>query len=264
MSSQRHSDQSMLTNHWTSRPEWSGGRSLLACYLTLGGIRQVVERIAVYQHRLLDLTQVDLVRPEWLHVTVQGIAFTDELSVNGAERLAKALTDPLAAMPAPRLRLERPEVGSDGVFLPLEPAAELTILRAAVRTAAKLELDLPQLYALPGQTLGDDLDLSAATHPDLSAATASDRNPGRRRSFHPHTSLAYVNRDLPRAEILDRLDPVPYLPVEFTLRSVSVIKLHRSDHTWWWSDRWEVPLGTAIQPGAVQPGTVQPGTVSPG
>jgi 2'-5' RNA ligase len=207
----------ILRNHWTPRPGWSAERSLVATYLTLDGSPDAVAALQAYQAELIGLPQVDLVPAEWLHVTVQGIAFADEVPATAAARLAAALAERLAHLPAPRVRLDPPEPGGEGIYLPLTPAEALVPLRDTIRATATDELGLSSLYGLPGQD----------------------------GAFSPHASFAYTNADLPVEEVMIRLAAVPHVPVELEVTSVAVIALRRSDRRWWWTDRHDVRVGPA-------------------
>jgi hypothetical protein len=207
----------ILRNHWTPRPGWSPDRSLLATYLTLDGSPDAVAVLQGYQAALTDLPQLDLVPAEWLHVTVQGIAFSDEVPAAAGARLAAALAERLAHLAPPRVRLDAPEPGGEGVFLPLTPAHELAPVREAIRATATAELGLAALYGLPGQD----------------------------GAFSPHASFAYTNADLAVDEVMIRLATVAHAPVELEVTSVSVIALRQSDRRWWWTDRYDVGIGAA-------------------
>ena len=213
----RTDDRTVLRNHWVPRPGWSPGRSLLACYLALDTYPQVTEHLVRHQDMLGDLAQIDLVPVPWMHVTVQGIAFLDELPADSMSELADALREPLALLEAPRVRLGLPEPGGEGMFFPLTPRGRLSEMRDQIRETAMKVLELPLLYGLPGQD----------------------------QDFCPHASFAYANSDMAVQEVMSRLADVTRPPVEIAVTSVSVIALRQSDRRWWWGDRRDVPVGDA-------------------
>src|SRR5687767_3808457 len=72
-------DRTHFSSHWNPLPDWSPGRSLLACYVTFDdepGVHAVVD---AYQEPLADVAALDLVQRRWLHTTVQGVWFADAL-----------------------------------------------------------------------------------------------------------------------------------------------------------------------------------------
>src|SRR5690348_7434574 len=76
-----------LRNHWWWRPGWTTGRHYYACHLTLDDQPQLRQLVARYQQAIEDRPGLDLIPPEWLHITMQGIGFTDEIGITELRRL---------------------------------------------------------------------------------------------------------------------------------------------------------------------------------
>jgi 2'-5' RNA ligase len=211
-------DAATVVNHWTEMSEWWPGRTLFACYLTFETRPELHQVVTAYQGALADLPGLDLIWQEWLHLTVQGIAFTDELDPGQAARLAAAVRDELAVQPACALTLQRPLVGNDGVYLPVAEPHSLAAVRGAVAAAAARTLTPRSLYALPGQADGE---------------------------FVPHVSIAYGNGDVPRETVVDRLSRVDVPLLTLRVDSVSMMNLRRDHRRWSWTDTVKIPFGEA-------------------
>ena len=59
---------------------WRTGRHFYACHLTLDDQPQLRELVGRYQDAFRHLPNLDLIPPQWLHITTQGIGFADEIS----------------------------------------------------------------------------------------------------------------------------------------------------------------------------------------
>jgi len=214
-------DRTHFSSHWSPLPDWSPGRSLLACYVTFDdepGVHAVVE---AYQEPLADVAALDLVRRPWLHTTMQGVSFADTLPPGAQASLAAATAEALAGVPATEVELGPPVIGYDGVFLPMRPIEGLAQVRDAVRAAIRTGLGLAEPYVLPGQD----------------------------GPFDPHVSLAYANDAFPLAEVRRRLDTVRHVPTTVTVRGVTLLVV---DRTWRWTDAVHVRL-PALLPSGKEP-----------
>jgi hypothetical protein len=198
-------DRTHFSSHWNPLPDWSPGRSLLACYVTFDdepGVHAVVD---AYQEPLADVAALDLVQRRWLHTTLQGVWFSDALPPGARESLAAAMGEEFLGVAAPEVELAPPVIGSEGVYLPVRPIEGMVRVRDGVRAAIRAGLGLAEPYVLPGQA-GD---------------------------FDPHVTLAYANDAFPVAEVRRRLDTVGHPTTPVTVRGVSLLVV---DRTWRWTD----------------------------
>ena len=91
----------------------AGRPHFYACHLTLDDQPQLRDLVAGYQQALTGMTGIDLIPPQWLHLTMQGIGFTDEISAAELVALDHALPaelgtiDQLAHLRAPWSRVVR-------------------------------------------------------------------------------------------------------------------------------------------------------------
>jgi len=104
-------------------------------HITFDGQPAVHQLASVCQEALRGLDGIDLVPPRWLHLTVQGAGFTDEVSDADAGAITRAARDRLASLPAPSVRLGPVTITPEAILLPAQPDAALTAVRAALRAA---------------------------------------------------------------------------------------------------------------------------------
>ncbi len=94
----------------------------------------VQEIAARAQARLAGLPGLDLVPGRWLHLTVQGVGFTDEAAASEVRLIVNSARTRLASLPPLRVTLGPARVASEGVALDVSPRGELAALRARLRT----------------------------------------------------------------------------------------------------------------------------------
>lgn len=207
-----------VVNHWIELPRWHPGRALYSCYLTFANQTGLHQLIDAYQTALADLPNLDTILRPWRHMTIQGVAFTDELITEEVERIEASVRERLARVRPMTVWTEPEVLATDSVYIPVGPAEPLAGLRDAVRDGVLSVLDPSRLYALPGQETG---------------------------KFEPHVSVAYVNADGPAAPFRERLAAVKPDPVELRITHASLISLRKDDHRWAWTDEIQIPLGEA-------------------
>jgi 2'-5' RNA ligase superfamily len=197
-----------LVNHWTHLPEWRSGRRLWVFYLTFSGQSDLHKLVQRYQERLAGVDELDLVDHRWLHVTIQGIAFTDELDDEQVRAFEKAVTVAVAGYPRPVLTVEAPQLDHDALSMQVRPTQEICALRHDIRECVARTIGDDNLYQLPQPLVG----------------------------FNPHISIAYANAAIANAdEVLARLDPVEPPDLHIQVPSVSLIHLERENRRWYWN-----------------------------
>jgi 2'-5' RNA ligase superfamily len=105
------------------------GRHYYACHLTLDDQPQLRKLIARYQQALANLPGLDLIPPEWLHITMQGIGFTDEIGITELRRFTEALTQELGKIDPPTVSFRSLTVHPEAIYLKAHPADALYPLR---------------------------------------------------------------------------------------------------------------------------------------
>jgi 2'-5' RNA ligase len=124
-----------LTDHWWWRPGWRPGRRMYAWHVTFTGLPAVRRLAAQAQNRLAGLPGLDLVPARWLHLTVQGVGFTDEVPGADLAAIVTAARRHLADTPPPRVRIGPAHVAAEGILLDVAPATGLTQVRDGLRAA---------------------------------------------------------------------------------------------------------------------------------
>jgi 2'-5' RNA ligase len=203
-----HAEQ--LRNHWWWRPGWGVGRRFFTWHLTFEHEPQLHALVDAYQHELAELPGLDLIPREWLHLTMQGLGFVDEIEPDQVEALVDAARARLAALPAPSVMFEQALIRPEAIVLPAAPADRIGAIRDAIREAFS----------------------------DAGLGDAPERQAG----FLPHVSVAYVNQDGPAASVADALSEVAAEPATVTVRAASLIVLDRDSRMYRWRERAIVPL----------------------
>jgi 2'-5' RNA ligase len=208
-----------MRRHWWWRPGWRPGRRLYAWHLTFGD--QTVSRgqadlrrvVGAYQSRLAELPGLDLVPAEWLHLTMQGIGFVDEIGAADAERIVAAVRRRCAALAPMTLGLGPAVLQAEGVWLWVAPQAAVRRVRAAVRAGIAEVCGLARLPETAG-------------------------------GFTPHVSLAYSNTDGPDQPYAAALAETAPRSATVELAAIQAIALSRDTHLYRWEALATVPLGT--------------------
>jgi hypothetical protein len=198
-----------LVNHWTHLPEWWPGRRLWVFYLTYAGQPDLHAAVRAYQGALDGIDELDLVHTGWLHTTIQGITFADELGPDEIARVEAQARAAIGRTGLPALTISRPVLDNDAISMPVDPLDELVGVRAELRASVTRTLGADKLYQLP-QPLG---------------------------GFRPHVSIAYVNTDVPDADwVRRRLDTVTAPDLTVPVPQVSLVLLAREGSRWFWDD----------------------------
>lgn len=200
---------SRMESHW-DRPGWKAGRRSYHWILSFHDANDVQD-LAKQCQTQLPPSDLDLVPPDALHVTVGRIGFTDELTRAVADATGRAAI-PRCQELAPLALAIGPLAGSGGAIrFSITPWAPLLTLHSQ---------------------------LGAATQ-----AVIGQRSVMHTSQFRPHLSIAYANTTVPIASLrpaLDRLRLLP--PVSVTVPSVVLVELRREDRAYRYEVVAEVPL----------------------
>lgn len=175
-----------MQDHWWWRPGWQKGRHFYACHFTMREHAELVELVGLYQQALKPFPGLDPIPASWLHLTMQGIGFLDELNDDQTAKLERVIRQRLAKFPAPVVTFHRPVVRPEAVYLPALPPEPIGAMRDAIRVAI-------------GDVLGQD-------HVEL----APEHVP----AYRPHVSVAYSNSTQaaePIAEAVTRVRAAPVM-----------------------------------------------------
>jgi 2'-5' RNA ligase len=201
-----------MRNHWWWRPGWHVGRSFYTWHLTVGDDPEVRQLAADYAELLGKLPMLDPVPTRWLHLTTQGVGFTDEVDQADLERIITATRARCAGLAPITVMLGPARFDPEGFYLPVTPLDPLVELRDALRDA-----------------IGD--------------VWGSENVPESAAGFRPHVTLGYSNSAGPAEPISEAFSGYPQHAALTTITTVSLINLNRDDQEYRWSDVAGVEFG---------------------
>jgi hypothetical protein len=178
-------------------------------HFTFGNQADLHALVDAYQARLAGLPGMDLIPRQWLHLTTQGVGFTDEVPDADLEAVIDAARERLAVVRCVTVSMGPAIIDPEVIRLEVQPADALTPVRRAIRDA-----------------------IAAARGPEH--LTESD-------GWTPHVSVAYSNSYGPMEPYIKTLDP-PLAPVSVEIADVQLIVLGRDEHLYEWQTRADIPL----------------------
>lgn len=199
-----------MRDHWWWRPGWHVGRRMYTWHITFDDQPALHELVRAYQAALTSLSGLDLIPLRWLHLTTQGIAFTDEISSQEIADIVEAARKRLSTQHSVALTAGPAFVDPEAIMLELTSANALYPIRSSIRAAI-------------AEVRG------AARVPEAD-------------QWNPHISLAYSNGDGPAAPYIEALQNVKHPPADLTISAVHLIELSRDTHLYQWTTRAEIPL----------------------
>ncbi len=210
-----------MQDHWWWRPGWHVGRRAYTFHITfdddtaVDGIADLRRLTSEYQRALATLPGLDMVPLRWLHLTMQNVGFTDEVSAADARAVLAAARDRCSELPPFGLALGQAEVRGEAVALRPFRAEPVCQVRDAVRAAIRTVRDVV---------------------PEA---------PEHARGFDPHVSIAYSNRDTPSDPVADAIERVASEVAAVTVRAAKLIVLDRDERVYRWTTFGDVTLGGA-------------------
>lgn len=195
-----------LTNHW-ARPV---GRPAYYWYLTFEDFPEL-RGIASRCQETISFPYYDLTPPSELHLTLDRVAFEDDITPQGLRDIEAAAT-------------------------------------RACRSVAPFRMTVGALGGTPGAigfTAYPDLPVRQLRE-ELRGATLSAYPPApiKDSPFHPHVAIAYCNADdVPAADAIaavERLRPTAQVSVD--IKHVSLVSLVRRPQAYEWTTRLQIPL----------------------
>jgi 2'-5' RNA ligase len=198
-----------LTTHWYWRPGWREDRRAYTWHLTFADQPDLHALVAILQ-RELPAERLDLVPLPGLHLTVQGVGFTDEVTDHDLHAIINATRQRLADLSAFNLAVGPVDADAEGVGLLISPWAPVEGVRHAIRDAI---------------------------------ATVWPTVPEPAEGFRPHITIAYSGAPALTGPIRTRLAHLRERPpVTVNIRAASLIELRR-DHREY---RWETIATAAL------------------
>ncbi|WP_225850643.1 2'-5' RNA ligase family protein [Streptomyces sp. HPF1205] len=202
--------QERMSDHWWWRPGWSVGRRFYTWHLTFDGQSDVHRFADAYRRALAPAGGLDLIPDRWLHLTMQGIGFIDEVPEDVVEEITKAAAQRLAALPAFGVTFHAPVIDPEAILVPVQPAEPVRALRSTIRGAM-------------GDVLADV--------------------PEQAEGFLPHVSIGYSNSDGPTAPYAEAIASADVPPAKALITHADLIVIHRDNRMYEWTTLAQVPLG---------------------
>ncbi|MCT2587772.1 2'-5' RNA ligase family protein [Actinophytocola gossypii] len=205
-----------LTNHWYSRAGWHPGRLFDTWHLVFDDAPLLHDLATRCKNSLADLPGLNYVPNEWLHMTVQGVGWTDELSSQDRNAVIHRAAAELKELGARDITVGPPIVKGEALVLAGTPVRFLVDIRDRLRVAVQ-------------QALG------------RAPWEAAEQAKG----FMPHVSIAYAQNDADAAPYAAALGKVSPASVRVPIRHVALIRQERQlDPNWRyvWQELARVPL----------------------
>lgn len=193
----------MMRNHWWWRPGWRPGRSFYTWHLTFEEDSKIREYTDRYTSLINNFNSLDRVSPDGLHVTLQGIGFTDEVARTDIDNILSMTQPHISKLRPFQVEIGPAHVDTETVQAPLNPIQKVDELRTALRRGI-------------GDTWGDENIPEHADH------------------FHPHLTLAYSNGTLPVADVATALDEAEPEKARTKISTVTLIELNRDNQRYEW------------------------------
>lgn len=208
---QAYQDLTALTNHWYWRPGWRLGRSFYTWHLTFENQHHLHTLVRQVQAQI-DVPGLDLVPIEGLHLTMQGLGFTDEVSDEDVQAIVTAVRERCQTVAPFSLRLGPVDPDAEGVGLLVDPWHAVDDLRTAVRAGIGARWnDVPEPAA----------------------------------GFRPHVTVAYSGSGGSVSDVRSRLADLREIPpAAVEIRDVKLIALRRQDREYRWETIAAVPLAS--------------------
>lgn len=208
-----------MRDHWWWRPGWRVGRSFYTWHITLGDQPGMQGFVADYAPVLARLPQLDPVPARWLHLTLQGLGFTDEVDPGDVDQIVAATRKRCAELEPFTVTIGPAHVDPETIQAPAKPLEPLAELRLAIRAA-----------------IGD--------------VWGQDNVPEPEAGFRAHVSLGYSNTAGPAEPVAAALRVQGGHTAEAVVSSVSLIDLNRDRKAYEWTEIASVELGTGRHPPA--------------
>ncbi|MFG3256658.1 2'-5' RNA ligase family protein [Streptomyces sp. NPDC048172] len=200
----------VMTDHWWWRPGWREGRRFYTWHLTFADQPDVCRFIGAYRDALSGLPGLTPVPDRWLHLTMQGLGFVDEVDETDVREIVAGARSRLARLAPFEVAFETASVTPEAVESFAEPAKPVADLRLALRGA-----------------IGE-------VWPTV---------PEPQEGFRPHVSVAYSSAASAAGPIVDALSGACVASAKALISSAELIVLHRDRQMYEWEAFAEIPLG---------------------
>jgi 2'-5' RNA ligase len=206
-----------MIDHWYWRPGWRVGRRFYTWHLTFSTENPIRQLAAFYQDQI-DLPFLDRVPLDGLHLTIQGLGFTDEITNSDVHLILAASRRRLHALSPFTLTFGPADADEQGVPLSVRPAGPVETMRRLLRES-------------------------------IADIWGPDRVPEPAEGFHPHVTVFYSNATADPSPLRHRLQDLRNtLPIPTPVTEISLIKLNRDHKVYEWETVATARLGDTQAP----------------
>ena len=203
----------VMRDHWWWRPGWRVGRSFYTWHFTFEGQPLMHSLRSHYLPALEALPGLDPVALSGLHLTTQGVGFTDEVDKRDIERITTRARQHCAEIAPFDVTVGPAHVEPETVKMLVQPAERIIDVRIALRTA-----------------IGD--------------VWGEERIPESMEGFRPHVTLAYSNSNGPSLGVVNAIAKLTPKSEQLKISTVSLIDLNRDNKRYEWSHIATIKLGS--------------------
>lgn len=198
-----HTSAENVRNHWYWRPGWRIGARFYTWHITFSDQPDVIRLASGYRNALKQQPTLDVVPDEWLHLTMQGVGFVDQVDASEVDSIVAYARRRCANLAPMELAIGKPHVDPESIQIAVDPAEPVRILRREIRAA-----------------IGD--------------AWGAERVPEPAEPFTPHMSLAYINSAGPAMPLINAIEAAPKLSAVARISACQLIVLNRDNGMYVW------------------------------
>jgi 2'-5' RNA ligase len=201
-------------DHWWWRPGWKLGKSFYTWHVTFDNDSPAGQLVELFAPTLSQIPTMDPVAREGLHITIQGIGFTDDVAAADVQRISEAAATYLSQRQPFDALIGPSSVDKETIGMPIANPASFRDIR-------------------------DDLQHAIAN------VWGPDQVPERGDRFQPHLSLAYSTGVASMTDLRNLLTRNELSGIEIVqpVTVVSLIALNRDNHRYEWREITKVALG---------------------
>ncbi|MGH3905454.1 MAG: 2'-5' RNA ligase family protein [Pseudonocardiaceae bacterium] len=167
-------------------------------HLTFDHATELRQLVSAYQAALAPLPGLNPVPLQWLHLTIQGVGYADELPPGQLDDVAESVRRELATMSAFTLTFHRAVIRDEAIALPPTPVEPLHELLTRLRRSIATATDAP-VHTGPEQAHG----------------------------FHPHVTIAYSHTNAVAEPYAGALNNVNESAATVNVAETALIKQER-------------------------------------
>lgn len=201
-----------VRNHWYWRPGWRVGRRYYTWHLTFADHPSVTALSDAYRSILDATPETDAIPAQWLHLTMQGVGFVDEVDRADVDAIVESARHRCATLTPFELTIGSPYVDVEAVQIDVQPPGSVAELRRTLRSA-------------------------------IADVWGPAKVPEAEEPFLPHMSLAYINRDGPASQLARSIGNIRTQPAVTMIDSCQLIVINRDDLMYKWELHAQVQLG---------------------